>query len=74
MNFILAESYDLHDWNGEKARTFKGVSGAFNAMIYIAEGLVCQGNNVIIVSMKNHVKPTKYNGVVYMNIQDVSTI
>lgn len=67
MKIIFTESFDINNWNAEKARTECGVSGTHWASIYLAEGLAKRGHDVSFVSIKNNIAETNYNNVEYIN-------
>jgi len=70
MKFLFTESFGISGWNGEIARTIKGVSGSHTAAMYLAEALVLQNQQVDFVSMRNRIEPMKHKGVNYFNVKD----
>ena len=68
MRFIFAESFELGNWNGKIARRGRCVSGGHNSIVYLGEGLArIPGTEVEIVSIKDNIAETTFNGVKYTN-------
>jgi FkbM family methyltransferase len=74
MRFILAESFNLSQWNGRVARHEKGVSGSHNGIFYLAEGLAKHPSHTVeVVSIQNNVVEETYNNVKYTNFANFDT-
>ena len=67
MRFVFIESFNLKFWNGELARTKKGISGTHSASMYLAEALAANSHEVIFVSLYDTMVETDYLGVKYVN-------
>ena len=68
MRFIFVESFELGNWNGKIARRGNSVSGGHNSIVYLSEGLArIPGTEVEVVSIKDNIAETTFNGVIYTN-------
>ena len=74
--YILYEPYhNVFNYNGYEMRNNIGISGIHTSMIYLAEGLVKNKNNeVIVVSLHDKLIETTYNNVKYINFCNLNNI
>jgi glycosyltransferase involved in cell wall biosynthesis len=74
MRFIFVEPFELSNWNGKISRRGRGVSGSHNSIIYLGEGLArIPGNEVEVVSIRDNIAETTFNGVRYTNFSNFLT-
>ena len=46
MKFVLLDSFDIV-WNGYSARYKDGISGSHSAIMYLAEGIAKNSDNIV---------------------------